>query len=258
MNTLVLKLTPLEFTLRPSSLPQASPVHGAYVDWESRRGKWTKRYLRLKEHGLWMSKRDNVRIFTCMGHAFAKVLGPQGKDAVLLCQLSNFDVYTVTRLYKAPKPFVFAIKSTDNLSYFEDTADYLHVFSCQPYDGERWVEKIMLARVCSYRPLAWYKLTCPPVLRPLPGAQRSLFGEARSGAARAEKHHLPSKPAAARQRRSRERLRARLAIAQDLIEAIIFLAYRNLIYLVLVYPLWIFRRVRTVFSWFESWILDPA
>ncbi|KAI5825964.1 hypothetical protein K523DRAFT_341473 [Schizophyllum commune Tattone D] len=200
VNTLVLKLTPLEFTLRPSSLPQASPVHGAYVDWESRRGKWTKRYLRLKEHGLWMSKRDN------------------GKDAVLLCQLSNFDVYTVTRLYKAPKPFVFAIKSTDNLSYFEDTADYLHVFSCQPYDGERWVEKIMLARV---------------LLRSLPGAQRSLFGEARSGAARAEKHHLPSESAAARQRRSRERLRARLAIAQDLIEAIISLGSRNLIYLVL-------------------------
>ena len=95
----------------------------------------------------------------------------------------------------------------------------------------------------------------------MPGAQRSLFGEARSGAARAEKHHLPSDPAAARQRRPRERLRARLAIAQDLIEAIIFLAYRNLIYLVLVYPLWIFRRVRTVFSWFDSGsssIVDPC
>uniref|UniRef100_D8PY79 PH domain-containing protein n=1 Tax=Schizophyllum commune (strain H4-8 / FGSC 9210) TaxID=578458 RepID=D8PY79_SCHCM len=216
VNTLVLKLTPLEIKLRPSSLPQASPVHGAYVEWESRRGKWTKRYLRLKEHGLWMSKRDN------------------GKDAVLLCQLSNFDVYTVTRLYKAPKPFVFAIKSTDNLSYFEDTADYLHVFSCQPYDGEKWVEKIMLAR-----------------LRPLPRAQCTLLDETRSSAARAEKHHLPSKSAAPRQRRACERLRAWLAIAQDLIVAIVSLGSRNLIHLVLVYPLWIFRRVRTVFSWFD-------
>lgn len=128
VNTLLLKLTPLEEKLRPSALPQASPVFGAYVEWETRRGKWNKRYLRLKEHGLYLSKRDN------------------GKDEVLLCHLSNFDVYSVTRLYRAPKPFVFAIKSTDNLSFFEDTSDYLHVFACQPHDGEKWVERIMLAR----------------------------------------------------------------------------------------------------------------
>ncbi|KAL1743078.1 hypothetical protein HDZ31DRAFT_83668 [Schizophyllum fasciatum] len=172
VNILVLKLTPLEIKMRPASLPQASPIHGGYVEWESRRGKWTKRYLRLKEHGLWLSKRDN------------------GKDAVLLCQLSNFDVYTVTRLYKAPKPFVFAIKSTDNLSYFEDTADYLHVFACQPYDGENWVEKIMLARV---------------LLRPLPGAQHPVLREACAGAARAQEHHLAPHTAAG-QRRARQRL----------------------------------------------------
>jgi len=60
--------------------------------------------------------------------------------------LSNFDAYFVTRACKAPKPFVFAVKSTDNLSFFENTADYMHTFSCQPQDGQKWIEKIMIAR----------------------------------------------------------------------------------------------------------------
>lgn len=74
-------------------------------------------------------------------HAF------QGKDGVFLCTLSSFDAYSVTRTYKAPKPFVFAIKSTDNLAFFENTADYLHMFSCQVRDGQKWIEKILIARV---------------------------------------------------------------------------------------------------------------
>jgi len=31
------------------------------LEWESKRGKWNKRWLRLREHSLWISKRDNVR-----------------------------------------------------------------------------------------------------------------------------------------------------------------------------------------------------
>jgi hypothetical protein len=42
-----------------------------------------------RRHGLWLSKRDN------------------GKDEVFLCKLTNFDVYSVTRVMKTPKPFVF-------------------------------------------------------------------------------------------------------------------------------------------------------
>lgn len=65
----------------------------------------------------------------------------------MLCSLNNFDAYIVTRVSKAPKPFVFAVKSTDNLSYFESTADYVHVFSCGEHEGQNWLEKILLARV---------------------------------------------------------------------------------------------------------------
>lgn len=80
---------------------------------------------------------------------------------MLLCSLSNFDAYFVTRLHKAPKPFVFALKSTDNLSFFENTADYLHVFSCSPKDGEKWVENILLARVCASFMRPMHNLTKP-------------------------------------------------------------------------------------------------
>lgn len=61
--------------------------------------------------------------------------------------MDNFDAYVVTRVGKAPKGFVFAVKSTDNISFFENTSDYLHLFSVSEKEGENWFEKILLARV---------------------------------------------------------------------------------------------------------------
>lgn len=98
-----------------------------------KRGKWSKRWVELRDNGLWLSKRDN------------------GKDEVFLCKLTNFDVYSVTRVMKTPKPFVFAVKSTENLSLFENTADYLHTFCCKEKDGLEWMMNILLARVSPRR-----------------------------------------------------------------------------------------------------------
>lgn len=84
----------------------------------------------------------------------------QNKDEVFLCSLSNFDAYMVTRLHKAPKPFCFAVKSTDNLSFFENTADYLHMFACNPRDGEKWMEKILLARVRDFLSFLAFRRAC--------------------------------------------------------------------------------------------------
>ncbi|KAF7348411.1 PH domain-containing protein [Mycena sanguinolenta] len=128
VNLFMIKLTPLAPILSRSNIPSSSPVYSGFVDWEMKRGKWTKRYLRLREHSLYLSKRESQ------------------KDEVFLCSLSNFDAYTVTRLHKAPKPFVFGVKSTDNLSFFENTADYMHIFACDAKDGEKWIERILLAR----------------------------------------------------------------------------------------------------------------
>ncbi|KAI0058260.1 hypothetical protein BV25DRAFT_1810990 [Artomyces pyxidatus] len=128
VNFLVAKMTPLAVLLHPSTMPSSSPRHNGYVEWESKKGKWNKRWLELREHGLWLSKKDN------------------GKDETFLCSLANFDAYTVTRLHKSPKPFVFAVKSTDNLTFFENAADYVHVFCCPDKDGQKWLEGILLAR----------------------------------------------------------------------------------------------------------------
>lgn len=116
-------------------MPTSSPLFSGMVEWESKKGKWSKRWMQLREHNLYLSKRDRA------------------KEEVFLCSLSNFDAYYVTRPCKAPKPFVFAIKSTDNLALFENSADYLHVFACQAKDGEAWMQRILLARVST--PTRW-------------------------------------------------------------------------------------------------------
>ncbi|KIJ62609.1 hypothetical protein HYDPIDRAFT_30209 [Hydnomerulius pinastri MD-312] len=128
LNAFVIKPTPLARILARSAMPTSSPTHRGWVEWESKRGKWSKRWMELREHSLWLSKRDT------------------GKDEVFLCSLSNFDAYFVTRRHKSPKAFVFAVKSTDNLSLFENAADYLHVFSCNPKDGDKWMDAILVAR----------------------------------------------------------------------------------------------------------------
>ncbi|KAF8965985.1 hypothetical protein BDZ97DRAFT_1658265 [Flammula alnicola] len=128
VNYFILKLTPLAVPLARSAIPSSSPTHSGYVEWEAKKGKWSKRWVQLREHSLWLSKRDNR------------------KDEVLICSLSNFDAYFVTRPHRAPKPFTFSIKSTDKLSFFENTSDYLHTFSCSEKDGRVWIEKILIAR----------------------------------------------------------------------------------------------------------------
>ncbi|KAF5317557.1 hypothetical protein D9619_013160 [Psilocybe cf. subviscida] len=128
VNYFILKLTPMAIPLSRNAIPSSSPMQSGYVEWEAKRGKWSKRWLQLREHSLWLSKRDN------------------GKDQVMICSLSNFDTYQVTRANRAPKPFTFAVKSTDNLSFFENTADYMHTFSCSEKDGNIWMEKILVAR----------------------------------------------------------------------------------------------------------------
>ena len=71
----------------------------------------------------------------------------QGKGEEFLCSLSTFDAYVVSRIHKSPKPFVFAVKSTDPITLFENKSDYLHVFCCSEEGGRKWVENILLAKV---------------------------------------------------------------------------------------------------------------
>jgi len=128
VNSLLLKRTALSSRLSVEALPSTAPRYQGYLEYEVKRGKWSKRWMELRDNGLWISKREH------------------GKDETFLCKLTNFDVYSVTRVMKTPKPFVFAVKSTENLSLFENTADYLHTFCCKEKEGLEWMMNILLAR----------------------------------------------------------------------------------------------------------------
>ena len=56
---LFLLLTPFFFFCL-KAIPSSSPTHSGYVEWEAKRGKWCKRFIQLREHSLWISKRDTV------------------------------------------------------------------------------------------------------------------------------------------------------------------------------------------------------
>jgi len=151
VNSILLKRTTLSSRLSVEALPATPPTYRGYLECEVKRGKWSKRWMELRDDSLWLSKRDTCR------------------DEVFLCKLTNFDVYSVTRVMKTPKPFVFAVKSTENLSLFENTADYLHTFCCKEKEGLEWMMNILLARSCvSYRER-----------RPQPGASLSRAGTRR-------------------------------------------------------------------------------
>ena len=63
VNLLVIKKTLLAPLLSSKAMPSSSPVCSGYVQWEYKRGKWQKRWMELREHSLWLSKRDTVSVF---------------------------------------------------------------------------------------------------------------------------------------------------------------------------------------------------
>ncbi|KAK1216904.1 hypothetical protein PQX77_020480 [Marasmius sp. AFHP31] len=129
-NAFMIKWTPgWEKMLRREAIPAAAPTYSGYLEYEVRRGKWNKRWLVLKDHCLFISKRDNC------------------KDQTLLASLSNFDIYHfIHPPSKTPKEYTFGIKSTDKMSLFEDTNDYMHIFCTREGEGEKWMQRIRIAR----------------------------------------------------------------------------------------------------------------
>ncbi|CUA68763.1 Cell surface glycoprotein 1 [Rhizoctonia solani] len=128
VNVLIIRHSPFCSLLKPENIPSSSPLMAGWVMWVSKPGKWSKRWLELKEHGLFVSKNE------------------KGKDRTYLCNLSHFDGYVVTHVPRAPKPYVFAAKSIDLAGVFEKEEDSSHIFSCDGEAGESWLARILLAR----------------------------------------------------------------------------------------------------------------
>lgn len=134
-----------------------APKSGA-VQLEVKKGKWSKRFLTLKDGTLSYSKAEKVRSHrpsppqSSADLDLEHVLRAQGKDATVLCQLSNFDVFLVSaeqaNRLKAPKPFVFALKSRLTRAHFEETSEWCHFLATKtPEEAASWVKCITEAGV---------------------------------------------------------------------------------------------------------------
>lgn len=66
-------------------MPTSSPVCSGYVEYESKKGKWNKRWLELREHSLWLSKRDTVRLL-CQHRRYILTLLFRGKTRPLFAR----------------------------------------------------------------------------------------------------------------------------------------------------------------------------
>ncbi|KAI5480006.1 pleckstrin-like domain-containing protein [Pseudohyphozyma bogoriensis] len=132
-NILLIRRTPLWPVLSAHLRPQPSASRSDWVQVADKKNKWSKRYLNLQETTLSHSKSE------------------KGKDSTLLCQLSSFDVFfvashTVEQL-KAPKPFVFALKSLLPRAHFEEASEYCYFVSVKTADElHGWVKSIVEAR----------------------------------------------------------------------------------------------------------------
>lgn len=73
----------------------------------------------------------------------------KGTNAVVLCQLSTFDVYTMLHPFRdAPTEYVFALRAQEKPRVFERSEDYMKMFSAEDADSLReWVLSIRCSKV---------------------------------------------------------------------------------------------------------------
>jgi hypothetical protein len=98
----------------PDSRPEGA---SCFIQYSSRPGKWSKRYLTLRSDGqLVMAKNEKVK----------------EKDQENICTLTDYDIYSVTQQkmarVKPPKKICYAVKSLQKSNIFADESQYVHFF----------------------------------------------------------------------------------------------------------------------------------
>ncbi|KAI5799259.1 hypothetical protein DFH27DRAFT_611646 [Peziza echinospora] len=106
--------------LNASDAPTEAPAaQSTWINYMVKPGKWSKRWLTLRDGALWLAKKETAK---------------KDKDFQHLCHLSDFDVYdpnatTQSNVLKCPKRHCFAVKSQQKASLFQNTSDWVHYFS---------------------------------------------------------------------------------------------------------------------------------
>lgn len=129
--------------LEASGVPREPPGDVTVYMYHSQKpGKWNKRFITLMSSGqIYMAKRSATK--------------QSEKDAVNLCHLSDFDIYTPTaqqirKTLKPPKKFCYAVKSQQKTTMFLSTENFVHFFSSEDEQlSERWYSAVQKWR-------SWY------------------------------------------------------------------------------------------------------
>ncbi|PLW15845.1 hypothetical protein PCANC_20568 [Puccinia coronata f. sp. avenae] len=111
-----------------------SGCHGGNLWCELKPGKWTKKYVLLRDNEIYLCAND------------------KGKDEMFLCTLEKFDVYAIPQwahrnLKGVPRDYSFGLKSLNKLSFFETKSDFIHRFSCKRLLVQlEWIRRLYDAR----------------------------------------------------------------------------------------------------------------
>lgn len=133
VNALVYKPCSESMLCTERRVPGAPPSYRAFVQYESKPGKWSKRFIEVQDGHVFIAKND------------------RGKEHTFLCSSSSFDVYRLTKNYKGPKGYnqILVLKSKDSPSMFEDLNDYMHILACDDIVGPQMFTNLFIARVSS-------------------------------------------------------------------------------------------------------------
>ncbi|WVF70129.1 hypothetical protein IAT40_004917 [Kwoniella sp. CBS 6097] len=94
------------------AVPTNPPMLGSWVHCETKKGKWSKRWLETRGGQVFLAKNE------------------KNKDEIDI-NILFFDIYGVTRPYDSPKPSTFIIKRVEPAASFENASEYSYVFSCE-------------------------------------------------------------------------------------------------------------------------------
>ncbi|CAJ0650680.1 12964_t:CDS:10 [Entrophospora sp. SA101] len=132
----VLKKYPYRNALTIDGFNNAVPPMFGFLHMEVKKNKWQKRYFHVKDGSLYYNN--------------------NGKDTKsktsdnFLCTMANFDVYSLIKSCnrKPPTKFVFALKSQDKITMFENPEnDYIKYLCADHYDKMKdWVLSISTAK----------------------------------------------------------------------------------------------------------------
>ena len=129
-----------EVELSLTGVPEEKPGDVSWMlSYSQKVGKWDTRCITLKSDGQITCAKDPEKL----------------KDAINVCHLSDFDVYTPTpeklkQKIRPPKRHCFAIKSQQKSSMFESTHSFVHFFST----GDRFTADSFYRAMQGWR--SWY------------------------------------------------------------------------------------------------------